>query len=700
LEKIDMFKKTVLLTFLIWCSFAYAADDVNRTVLNSLKQLSSTVGFKPYEDNPVLRTGPEGSWDAGALGSMSVLKVGDVFHMYYESWGVRSEKEWDAIEYESLQIGHATFRDGVHWTKDPQNPALPQGAEGEWDGTGTWDPYVIYEDGLYKMWYGGGGGRKPNFGWAYAVSKDGTQFEKKGLTGKGNLSGVEDCHVIHDTDSGLYYMYYWYGRREPNALYCVISPTETAFDFDKAINIKIEGDDSFMKKFVHVLKDKEGWHMFYSNFVQPHCPNSIVRYAFSNDGIHWQAKNKNLIKGHDAEVIPVTDDLYLMYYNPQNHFDAKDCDIRLAVYNGRLPNLSSTLPLNNELESNSLIGKTLTARAGEDMPTTWAFREDGEVILSGGGASNTFNAYYEQDGKNVYIKGEGIELEATYDEELLTFGERGKSMSIETKLVPSPARYSLLLPPGYESGDKTYPLLFWLHGGGGHDGHLEGTAPLFKKMWKEGTLSELVVVTPHAARYPANYMDFKDGSQRWESFITGELLAHLRAKYRVAKDRSGTFISGISMGGFGSLMMGLKHLDTFGAIVAFEPQIVPAYDWKDGMEDEPGPRFGNPIDKTYWVANNPAAIIRDNVDAVKASGIKIYIEVGSEDVFRFDRGTHFLHRALYERGIRHEYRFVYGADHVGTSLTWRYRDGLVFLNRIINPPPPDPEVERFRNLFR
>jgi predicted GH43/DUF377 family glycosyl hydrolase len=397
-------------------------SDVNPSVLDSLKQLSSTVGFKPYEANPVLQPGPEGTWDAGALGSMSVLKVGEVFHMYYEAWGVRSEKEWDAKEYESLQIGHATSKDGIHWIKDPQNPALPRGAEGQWDRTGTWDSFVIYEDGLYKMWYGGGGGRKPNFGWAYAVSKDGTHFEKKGLIG--NMDGVEDCHVVHDTDSGLYYMYYWNGWHEPNALYCAISPTETGFDFDKAVNVKIEGDDSFMCKFGHVLKDKDGWHMFYSNFVQPHCPNSNVRYATSKDGIHWQARNKMLIKGHDAEVLRVTDDLYLMFYSPQNHFDRKDCDIRLAVYNGRLPDLVSKHSYIKEEGPMSLVGKTLTAIVGDDKPNTYAFREDGEVIISEDGAEDeAFNAYYEQDGENVHILCEGLDLKGTYDGETLKLTE-------------------------------------------------------------------------------------------------------------------------------------------------------------------------------------------------------------------------------------------------------------------------------------
>jgi len=351
-----------------------------------------------------------------------------------------------------------------------------------------------------------------------------------------------------------------------------------------------------------------------------------------------------------------------------------------------------------EDELMSLVGKTLTARVGDDEPTTWAFSENGQAIVSGGEVGEGMEAFYKQEGENVYIEVAGIELKATYDGKTLDFIETEtknsvkniESGTLETKLVPSPARYTVLLPPGYASGDKTCPLLFWLHGGGGDDGFLQGTAPLFKRMWKEGTLSELVVVTPHAARYPANYLDFQDGSQQWESFITGQLLAHLRTKYRVSKDRSGTFIGGISMGGYGSLKMGLKHLDTFGAIVAFEPMIQPTFEAEEG----------GPVDKAYWAANNPATIVRDNADAVRASGIKIYIEVGSEDVYEFHRGTSFLHHALYEREIRHEYRYVYGADHVGASLKWRYRDGLTFLNRVINPPPPDPEVEYYRKLVR
>jgi predicted GH43/DUF377 family glycosyl hydrolase len=337
---------TLISFFLCFCSNQKHSStgklaEINFAVIDSLKQIASTEGFKPYEGNPILTPGPEGSFDAGALGSMCILRAGDVFHIYYEAWGVRSAKEWDAAEYETLQIGHATSKDGIHWTKDPGNPVLPRGGEQDFDRTGVWDPYVIYEDGLFKMWYGGGGGSQPNFGWAYAFSKDGSHFRERGLIGIGNQTGTEDCHVVFDKESGLYHMYYWHGWSEPEALLLVTSPTETGFDFNKAIHVQIRGDDAHMKKFAHVLRDEDGWHMFYSNFERAHCENSIVRYATSEDGIHFQTKNKELIKGQDADVLRVSDDLYLMVYSPQGGFDRQGTDIRLALYNGRLRDLAS-----------------------------------------------------------------------------------------------------------------------------------------------------------------------------------------------------------------------------------------------------------------------------------------------------------------------------------------------------------------------
>jgi len=296
-----------------------------------IRALAGSNEFKPYFDNPVISAGTKGEWDAGAIGSMSVLKVGRVYHMYYEAWGVRGDHPSD---YLTIQIGHATSLDGIHWTKDPANPVIPKG-DG-WDKDGTWDPFVIHEGGLFKMWYGGG--MDSHCDWGYAVSKDGVHFTKKGRISR--LGNVEDDHTVRDPTSGEYWMYYWDRAHEPNGLFRASSKNETDFDFAHAVNIRIEGEDyPGMYKFTHVFREGGVWYMLYSNFVRPTCPNSTVRLATSTDGLRWVSRNKNLVAGQDGEILKIARDLYLLYYGPQNHFDAANCDVRVAILKGKLTDL-------------------------------------------------------------------------------------------------------------------------------------------------------------------------------------------------------------------------------------------------------------------------------------------------------------------------------------------------------------------------
>jgi S-formylglutathione hydrolase len=280
-----------------------------------------------------------------------------------------------------------------------------------------------------------------------------------------------------------------------------------------------------------------------------------------------------------------------------------------------------------------------------------------------------------------------------------------QTFQIETNLVPSPIQYDVLFPKNYKDSDRKFPLMLFLHGGGPNNHlHLKNTGPQIRSMWEKKIVPEMVVVTPFCER--CFYMDYKDGSQRWESFIINELLPHLKNKFQLIPDSDRTFIGGISMGGMGSLRMGLKNLDKFAAIVAFEPGIEPAFEWKDVKIEDKYWRpkwllekiFGKPFDESYWNKNNPAYIVRENPDKIRESGIKIYIEVGTEDSFGLYRGTDFLHRVLFDRNIPHEYRLVYGADHVGISFRERLMNGFSFLDRIINPLEEPPFVQRVRAL--
>lgn len=202
---------------------------------------------------------------------------------------------------------------------------------------------------------------------------------------------------------------------------------------------------------------------------------------------------------------------------------------------------------------------------------------------------------------------------------------------IESRIVPSPVEFAVLLPDGYERVSEPLPLLLCLHGGNGDKSFLARMRRIIDEMWKAGTLPPLVAVTPSVTR--SFYMDFRDGSQKWETFIVTELLAHLRSKYNVQKERKGTVLFGISMGGMGALRMGFKFPEMFAGLAALEPGIDPALKWKDVQprnrfwrsQDLMEKIFGKPFDEAYWEANNPASLASTRVDKLRASGLGIYL---------------------------------------------------------------------------
>jgi S-formylglutathione hydrolase len=270
---------------------------------------------------------------------------------------------------------------------------------------------------------------------------------------------------------------------------------------------------------------------------------------------------------------------------------------------------------------------------------------------------------------------------------------------IETKLLPAPVEFNVLLPDGYDTVKEPLPLLLFLHGGGGDRTFLTRMRAAIDDMWKAGTLPKMVVVTPSAGR--SFYMDYKDGSQKWESFIAGPFLEHLRQTYKVTRERKGTLLFGISMGGLGGLRLAFKYPDKFEAVAALEPGIDPALKWKEvkprnrfyRSDDLMQTIFGKPFDEGYWEANNPASICVANAEKIRASGLSIYVDVGDMDAFNINEGTEFIHRIMWDFKIPHEYHLVRGADHVGRTLRPRSIEALEFLARVLSSPPADPEAD-------
>jgi len=275
---------------------------------------------------------------------------------------------------------------------------------------------------------------------------------------------------------------------------------------------------------------------------------------------------------------------------------------------------------------------------------------------------------------------------------------------LASQVVPSPVQYSVLVPDGYAEAAETYPFVLVMHGGGGSRRMLQELQPGIEKLWAEGALPPFVAACASVTTGRI-YMDAKRGDELWETFLMKEFLPYIRATYKVSADRSRTAVTGISMGGIGSLRLAFKHPDVFGAVAAMEPAMWPGLRW-----DEVPPQhrfrgatamatlFGEPFDEAYWEANNPASIVAASADTLRAADLAIYLECGDRDAFGFHEAAEFLHRVLWDNRIPHEYRLVHWADHVGDTMQERSANRFGFLARFLTPAPPEEDVQRFRTM--
>ena len=113
-----------------------------------------------------------------------VFKDGAVYKCWYSGWNGEFIHTGNGIAKKINQrIGYATSNDGYKWTKingdAGAGSVLGTGKAGEADAYGAADPYIVKEDGMYRMWYTGFDGQTRRI--LYATSPDGINWDKKGV---------------------------------------------------------------------------------------------------------------------------------------------------------------------------------------------------------------------------------------------------------------------------------------------------------------------------------------------------------------------------------------------------------------------------------------------------------------------------------------------------------------------------------------
>lgn len=246
---------------------------------------------------------------------------------------------------------------------------------------------------------------------------------------------------------------------------------------------------------------------------------------------------------------------------------------------------------------------------------------------------------------------------------------RLETVKFESKLIGKTLPYTVILPAGYHKSSTTrYPVLYLLHGLGGH--YSDWTTRTNVADYSERYA--LIIVTPEGN--DSWYIDSAGvPSDKYESCIMSELIPDVDARYRTIQSRYGRATAGLSMGGYGAFKFALKWPTQFvfaasmsGAfgVTRYTEQDRPS-DWGALLKT-----FG-PIGSATRKANDLFELTASLTPARIASLPYFYFDCGTEDAsVHFSRNRE-LSDLFNQKKIPHEYRELPG------NHSWGYWDQQV-----------------------
>ena len=156
------------------------------------------------------------------------------------------------------------------------------------------------------------------------------------------------------------------------------------------------------------------------------------------------------------------------------------------------------------------------------------------------------------------------------------------SHALEGNLVKDPAErdVSVYLPPSYNTQpNKHFPVLYMLHGFTdtdsqwfGWEEHWINLHNVIDDALEDGLAKEMIVVMPNAYnRFKGSMYSSSVTIGDWETFVAKELVNFIDSNYRTMPDASSRGLAGHSMGGYGTIRLGMKYPEVWSAIYLLSP---------------------------------------------------------------------------------------------------------------------------------
>ena len=257
------------------------------------------------------------------------------------------------------------------------------------------------------------------------------------------------------------------------------------------------------------------------------------------------------------------------------------------------------------------------------------------------------------------------------------FAQQGtlkESLTIKSIILGKDIKYSIYLPADYDRSNRSYPVLYLLHGytddetGWTQFGETQAIAD---KTIGTGEATPMVIAMPDGG--VAWYMNSHDGKTRYEDFFVSEFMPFIEKTYRIRAQKRYRAVAGLSMGGLGTLLFATKHPELFSAAAPLSAAV-----WTDdevaGNPDQArwdetfGDLFGKGLTgrdrlTAHYYKNAPIKIM-ETADAEALRKVRYYIDCGDDDFLI--KGNMALHAMMIDKKIPHEFRVREGGH------TWTY----------------------------
>jgi enterochelin esterase-like enzyme len=249
-------------------------------------------------------------------------------------------------------------------------------------------------------------------------------------------------------------------------------------------------------------------------------------------------------------------------------------------------------------------------------------------------------------------------------------GKVWDNLSMKSKILNMERKFAIYLPPDYETSQRSYPVLYLLHGAGDDQtGWVQFGEVLHitDEAINAGTATPMIIVMPDANTGQRGYVNDIKGLWRYEDFFFQEFMPYIEKTYRIKGEKRYRAISGLSMGGEGTFIYALHHPELFSSACPLSAATGPK-----SIEELKNYRLWGTTEgiaeadqKAYFAKYSVLSLI-DSIPDNQKKAVRWYIDCGDDD-FLYE-GNCLVHIAMRKKEIPHEFRI---RDGVHSWTYWR-----------------------------